>query len=908
VSVRYGVLGPVEITAAGRPVVLPAQPLTLLAGLLVRANTVVSVDALVEALWPGGDDAPANPRGTVQTYVTRLRRALGPDAVQTSAAGYRIDLGPDELDLLRFQALAEQGDAAAAAGDDATATARFDEALAQWRGPALQDVRSEVLHRDVVPALDEQRLDVWERWVDGQLRQGELPIEQLHRLTRENPLRERFWEQLMIALYRAGRQADALAAYRQIATVLADELGLDPGPALQQLQRSVLAGDRDLQSVPRRTEATPRQLSAVADGFTGRVDELRRLAKVLDEDVATVVIDGAGGVGKTALALRFAHEVADRFADGQVQLNLHGYGPGDPVEPGEALATLLQSVGVPSEQVPATTEARSALWRTHSADRTMLVLLDNARDSEQVRPLLPGSGGLVVVTSRSQLGGLVARDGAARVSVARLPEADAVALLAAVIGAERVQADPGAARRFVEVCARLPLAIRILGQHANEQPDRPLAELVDEISSDPLAAFDLDDGAETNLRDIFARSYAALDDDTARLFRRLGAHPGPTFGVGVAAALAGVAAAPARRLLGRLVSANLLEQPRPGRYEFHDLLREFAVEQAGPDDAPALERMLDWYLQAALRACETIRPRWAERAPESADLQLPTISTLPDAVDWYAAEHDNLLAAFHAARAGGHHRHTYRLVLAMRPHFNRGTPFELWVATHEPALDAARLVGDRRAEGRLLGGLGTACVASGQYRTALRYSQQALAIGEELDASDDRFSALTNLGNAYRRLGDLDAALEFSTRALAVAQGLGEPRQTAVAHNNLADRHLHAGRPAEALRHARLAEQLARQAASTHDQAVATMNIAQAEEDLQHLEVSLARLDAALDLVRQTANQKLEADVLEKAGDLYVELHSPGPARRRYRQAVDLLAGLGHRDADRVRGKLAGLG
>lgn len=913
-SVRYRVLGPVEITATGRPVALAGQPLTLLACLLVRANTILSVATLADVLWPGGVDAPANPRGTIQTYVTRLRRALGPDMVQTAGGGYRMNVGAAELDLLKFQALADQGDLATAAGDDATATARFDEALALWRGPALQDVRSEVLHRDDVSSLVEQRLGVWERWAEGQLRLGELPIEQLQRLTRENPLRERLWEQLMLVLYRAGRQADALAAYRQVSAILADELGLDPGPALQRLQQRVLTGDPELQAVPQRTVPRPRQLSAVAEGFTGRVDELARLAKLLDENAATVVVDGAGGVGKTTLALRFAHELADRFPDGQVQLNLHGYGPGDPVEPLAALGTLLQAVDVPSEQVPASAEARSALWRTHTAGRAILVLLDNARNSEQVRPLLPGPGCLVIVTSRSQLSGLVARDGAARVSVGRLPEADALALLAATVGAERVHVDEAgqrfvddAARRFVEVCARLPLAIRILGQHANQQPDRPLSDLLDEISSDPLASFDLDDGAETNLRDLFARSYAALDDDAARLFRLLGRHPGSTFGVAAAAALAGLPIAQARRLLGRLVGANLLEQPRPGRYEFHDLLREFAVEQTAADDDAAVARVLDWYVHAALRASRAIRPGWADEVPEPVGMQLPDFAGYRDGVDWYGNEHDNLIAAFTVAAGRQLDQHVCRLAMCLSTYFNAVSRRDNWIAMCERALRSARAIGDQHAEGRLLNSLGIATARFGSAEQARSYCQAGLAVARVSGRLDDEFAALNNLAIACFYGSDMDASIEAAREALAVAERLDDPQLVTMGHNNLSDLYIRTGRLDEAATHAEQALAMAEALTDVWNRGYTTLNLANIRTAMGDHRSAIEHYRAALDAFRTAGDVLAASEAMEELGDLHRDIGDAHEARRCYAEAHSQLIELGHRDAERVRGKLADL-
>ena len=668
VVLDFRVLGPAEVTADGHPVPLGgSRPLIVLAGLLLRANRVVPVDELGRWLW---NDDRRRSKGALQTYVLRLRRALGDEVViRTESGGYLIELDDDLLDLSRFRALATRGKAAMDRGESRRAAAHFAEALAQWRGPALLNVESDALHRDEVGQLAEERLRVREQWADALLDVGEYStvIPELTRLTRENPLRERLHEQLMVALYRSGRQAEALDVYRRISGVLAEELGLDPGPALQRTRQAILTGTDDGHTAPARYRLgaepqVPHQLPADLPTFSGRECDLKALHALLpeavDADTSTPIasVEGMGGIGKTTLAVHFAHEIADRFPGGQVYLNLRGYGPGEPVEPSAALESMLTALGVPCEAIPGDLDGRAASWRTHSAGRRLLVLLDNANRTEQVRPLLPGPGCLVVITSRWQLRALVATHGARRIALAELGEEDAVELLASTIGLDRVARDPAATERFVRYCGGLPLAIRILAVRAAQFPDLPLDEFVDSLEADLLGSFDLADGEGTNIRSVFSYSYQALEPSTARLLRLLGLPTGVDFTAPAAAAVAGLELAAIRPKLETLAAAHLLAQPRPGRYQFHDLIRAYAGEVASQvDTAPqrdaALDRLLDWYLASALNASRRMRPERYYRLLELDDLAGGLeFAGYHDALDWFGEEYGNLIAAVHLAR------------------------------------------------------------------------------------------------------------------------------------------------------------------------------------------------------------------------------------------------------------------
>jgi DNA-binding SARP family transcriptional activator len=573
-ALSFRVLGPVEATVDGRTLPITGQPLTLLAGLLVHANTTVSTGVIERWLWGSGTTAPKRAKGAIQTYVTRLRQALGDEkVVRTVVGGYRLDAGETMVDLLRFEALVSRDDVGS-----------LEKAVGLWRGTPLVGIGSDVLQRDEVPRLTAKYLRAWERLADMLLERGYAPVAELHELTAQHPLHERFWEQLMVALYRSGRQAEALAAYREVAAILADEAGLDPGPGLRAVQQRVLAGEAVVDS-PVTIQAAdgwlvPHQLPNDVAGFAGRRAELA----ALPAGPGLVVVEGTAGVGKTSLVVHLAHRIAVDFPDGQIFLNLRGYGPGQSMARSSSLDLLLQAVGLRPDQLPADPGAREALWRSRTAGRRMVVVLDNARSTDQVRPLLPGPGSLVLITSRTELRGLVAREGATRMTLARMAPGEARAVLAEAIGEARVRDDSEGADEFLRRCAHLPLAIRVLGERASRFARMPLSRFLAEFLPPGLDGFDLVDDAETNLRAVFAPSYDALCDGAAELFRRLGAHPGPDFGVGLASALLGTREERARFLLDELVRAHLLERPEPHRYQFHDLLREYAIELLGNGD------------------------------------------------------------------------------------------------------------------------------------------------------------------------------------------------------------------------------------------------------------------------------------------------------------------------------------
>ncbi|MEU0880960.1 AfsR/SARP family transcriptional regulator [Lentzea sp. NPDC005914] len=567
---RFGILGPLEVWDGDEPLVIGGpQQRHLLAVLVLNANQVVSAERLIEHLW--GSRAPASARQLLKGCVLGLRRALRvgrAERLLTRPPGYLLEVrrGECDLDLAEdLAAAAHQG----GAGEQKAALLR--EALSFWRGPVLDGLDAEVC-RTEAERLGERRLALLEERIEVELRLGRcrVLVAELQMLVREHPLRERLWAQLMLALYGADRQADALTAYQRIRQSLVEQLGVEPGAVLRRAHRVVLTGS-SAESVGVRRRV-PAQLPADVPGFVGRAEELASL----DRLAGRVLISGTAGVGKSALAVRWAHRVRDRFPDGQLYLDLRGHSAAEPLAAAAALVGLLTSLGLAADELPGDEAGLAACWRTEVAGRRLLLVLDDARSAEQVRPLLPGTTScLTVVTSRDTLAGLVVLDGAHRLDLGRLSGVEALRLLQNLIGAE-VAAEHLAAAALVDQCARLPLALRIVAELA---ATRALPDLVGDLRDpgDRLDLLEAGDDERASVREALFRSYQRLPATTAHMFLCLGRHD--VVDVGAAAALAGTSLREARRDLGRLVRANLIFVT-PDGYAMHGLLRDYATHRA----------------------------------------------------------------------------------------------------------------------------------------------------------------------------------------------------------------------------------------------------------------------------------------------------------------------------------------
>ncbi|GAB3413732.1 AfsR/SARP family transcriptional regulator [Flindersiella endophytica] len=806
------VLGPVELVANGRSVqVSAARQRGLLALLVVERGRTVSSEWLIDQLWPGGP--PPAAKVTLQSCVYRLRKLFGSLEVATTlhtrSGGYQLDVPPGQLDLERFEQSIEAGQRELAAGRPDAAAALLRSGLGLWRGEAFEAIDVPLV-RDQAGRLRERRLDAFEQCLTAELATGRHAdvAGELEELVQRYPLRESLWQLRMLALTRGGRKADALEVYRQLHRLLDDELGIQPSAPVQELHRRILAGDPSLHESRAEAPAgvaeepatvseaggrtTPRMLPPVIGGFTGRKAQLARLDELLPSDtgqgrprqeaVVISALSGTAGIGKTMLAVHWAHRVADRFPDGQLYVNLRGFHPtGQPVTPAEALRGFLDALGVPTGSggrgIPAGLDAQVGLYRSLLADRRMLIVLDNARDSQHVRPLLPGAPGcLVVVTSRNQLTSLVGVEAARPLLLDLLTTDEARELLARRLGQDRVDAEPQAVADLIEACARLPLALVIVAARAATHPGFSLRALADELTAagNGLDAFtDSDPGDTTaDVRTVFSWSYHQLSPAAAQLFRLLGHHRGPDISLAAAASLAGVPLARVRSLLGELTQAHLLTQHRPGRYTFHDLLRAYAGELARTDSPDAQRaatyRMLDHYLHTAHAADRMLNPSREPISPLPVHVgtQPESFADAGQALGWFTTEHQVLLAAITAADGGGFETHAWQLAWTMVDYLDRHGHWEDWVAAQSTALAAAERAGDRPAQARAHDSLIRPYIRLGRLLLAYDHAQRSLLAYTEVGDAAGRARAQHKIGWVLGTMGRTREGLEHMRQSL----------------------------------------------------------------------------------------------------------------------------------------------
>jgi DNA-binding SARP family transcriptional activator len=916
-EVVFNVLGPWEVRVEGRPVTIPSGQLrAVLASLLLAANQPVAIETLADQIWP--ERLPARARGTLHTYVTRLRRLLGRDVIRTSpGSGYLLDAGEENVDLHRFHDLLRQANEATS---PAIELARLHDALALWRGRPFGDVASTWLDRDVVPRLTEEWFSATERRIDLELaagQQGKL-IAELSELTSRYPTRESLWSRLITALHRAGRRAEALDCYRQLREVLREELGIDPSDQLAQLQRIVLLDGTNREPEIHEPQ-NPRQLPHDIANFSGRECELRALEALaadrpVDSHAPTIIsIDGAPGTGKTTLAVHWAHCAAVRYPDAQLYLNLRGYGPGEPVTPSAAAATLLRGLGVVGDMIPPGLDERSALLRSTLAGRQALVVLDNARDSDQVRPLLPGTGSLVVVTSRNQLRGLSVRDGAHRVTLHPLPREQAVALLATSLGAHRLAAEPDATDRLVELCDRLPLALAIVAERA--QRTETLAEVVGALGDEKARLDNLgtgEDDPQSDLRAALSWSYRTLVPGAAAMFHKLGLHPGNDIGLETAAALANLPRATAKAYLDQLVAAHLVEQRRPDRYEMHDLIRLYAMEVADVHETPAereasVRRMLDWYLHAAVSADSALLPlrRRDFLKPYEPQIPPPAFETPQQATNWFEREYDSLRSVMAWAMEHGWAGHAWRNALAMTTFFDNNIPWTDGLEFLETAFRAAQTAGEHVGEGYVLNSLGCIHLDKGNWRTAESYLRQSLACFQEESDIPGEAMLRGNLGYVNAELGDYDNARRYSTRALELCEELGYQRGIAINLDNLGVALTMCGRPREAIECHERAHVINLGNGDAHSEASNQLGLGRAYTALGDTRKASAAFHSAASGFRLLRNRRWEAGALTYLGEVLRSAGHIALARQVWEEALVTLSEFGDPRADEIRTSLA---
>jgi DNA-binding SARP family transcriptional activator/Tfp pilus assembly protein PilF len=900
----FGILGPVLVHDGEAAVSVPAaRQRVLLTTLLLHSGQAVRAETLADIVWD--ESPPPGAIDTLRTHVMRLRRVLGPRAGQrlvTRYPGYLIDAGEDEVDLLRFWRLCQHGSAAIRAGSSPEASQILTEALALWRGPALADVPSQVLQRDEVPRLGQLRLQAQEWRIDADLclgRHAEL-VPELQLLTAEHPLRERSHCQLMLALHRCGRQAEALAAYRRAREVLIEELGAEPGSELRTLHQQILTADPALAVRESDADAAaaasliPRQLPGPVSHFVGRDQEMAALTEVLVEAAhaapATAVISaigGTAGVGKTALAVQWAHRVAKQFPDGQVYVNLRGYDPAQPVTAADALAGFLRALGVRGQDIPADEAERAARYRSLLADKQVLIVLDNASNVEQVRPLLPGTTGcVVVVTSRDSLPGLVARDGAARLELDLLPLTDAVALLRKLSGT-RSDVDPAAAEELATQCCRLPLALRVAAELAAARPGAALADLVAELGDQQRRLNVLDAGGDphTAVRAVFSWSCDHLDADAARAFRLASLHPGPSFDPYAIAAVTSSTLDQARHALDVLARAHLIQ--RPGRYAMHDLLRAYARELAAIHDSAgaqheALTLLLDYYLYTASIAMDVLYPAERQRRPSIPPPGTP-VPSMPGpgvARAWLDAELSCLVAITAHSAGNAWLAHATRLSVTLYRYLQDGAHMPEALTIHAHARQAARRNADRSAEAEALMGLTAAEWERGRDLAAVEHSEQALVLFREVGDQTGQSRALGNLGLLFFQQGRYQQAAKMHQQALALCRNVGDRVGEARELSDLGRIDERQGRYQEAIGHLRKALALHREVGDRQFVAYALTRLGRVDLRQGHYMQAAQRFRQSLALHHEVGNAPSEAEVLSLLGTARLR-------QGRYDQAAD---------------------
>jgi DNA-binding SARP family transcriptional activator/predicted negative regulator of RcsB-dependent stress response len=850
-------LGPFEVIRDGQVVPLTSSRLrSVLASIAMSPGEVVSIDDIGTALWAG--ELPDDPRGSVQTYVARLRRLLGADVIVTEGSGYRLQIPPEDIDAHRFLRLA------AVPQGDPDEYRMLSDALALWRGTPFEGVPSEWLAESEAARLVERYLTTFERRADLDLAAGNAAelVPELESMAAAYPLHEPLAARLIIALLRSGRRDEALAAYKTVRDRIVDELGVEPGPELRRL----LTDDAEPESVPR-------QLPADIAHFTGRGDvlaELDGLAAAGGGPVVIAAMHGAGGVGKTAAAVHWAHRNLHRFPDGQLYIDLRGYGPGNPVAPATTLDVLLRDLGVRGAQVPDTVDGRSALLRSLLADRRMLLVLDNARNPEQVRPLLPGSSTMVLITSRNQLRGLVARDGARRVVVDEFTVAESVEFLATALNAHRTPYDVTALTDLAERCGHLPLALAIAAENSGR---------IDELGAG-------------DLRTVFSWSVRTLDPGTARAFRLLGVHPGADLSTPAAAALFGTAPAAAKRLLDRLVEAHLLEQHRHGRYRMHDLLRAYAAETAAAgadatdatDATDAVARVVEFYVHTAANA--RIALGRGESLGETGDvpdgIEPLTFADDAEAFAWFDAERAVLVSTVEATG-------DYRLAEQMSSYLINRYAVDDLLNTQRIAIEAARRAGDVAAEAVAANKLGSVLRVVGDYEAALEHLEEALSLFASIGDDRGQATVLANLGSTLQAMHQLGQAVERHQQGLAIARRSGHTDTVVVVLNNLAMSYLMSHRHDEAVDACRQALDITSSETFRHVAPHLWDTLGQALAGRGSHHEALAAYETALGQVRELGDHWGEAIVLSNLGVVLRDLGRPDEARTSWQQALAVI-------------------
>jgi DNA-binding SARP family transcriptional activator/tetratricopeptide (TPR) repeat protein len=924
---EFGLLGPLlvrrdEVLSP----LLAGKQRVLLAALLLNGGRTVSSYELTELLWEA--EQPASARITLQNYVKRLRQSLGDgghDLIATRGGGYAIDLGVAGFDVPAFEGLVTRARESASTDRWDRAALELRDALGLWRGAPLADIACDQLAREHVPRLAELRLQATELRITADLQLGlhdEL-VAELRQLITAEPLRERLHALIMLALYRAGRRSDALAAYRDACRVLADELGVEPGTELRRLHGQVLHGKPagpDQAGLPRAASrpalAVPRQLPGPVTPFIGRRAELKVLDGMLGEGRGSTIsiISGTAGIGKTALAVYWAHRVAERFPDGQLYVDLRGFGPaGTPTTPAEAIRSMLDSLLVPAERIPADLDGQAALYRSLLDGRRMLVVLDNAREAAQVRPLLPGTpDNAVVVTSRDQLIGLSATQGSAHITLDVLGEAEARELLAGRLGAEREAREPEASAQIASMCACLPLALSIVASRAAAHPAFPLSALTSELR-DVRGRLDVLDAGEAaaSIRAAFSWSYQGLSTPAARMFRLLGLHPGPDITVAAASSLAALPTAGARAALSELARSHLVSEHAAGRFVLHDLLRVYAIEQADAQEAAAdrqaaVRRVLDHYLHSAYAMSLVLDPSRVPvgLTPPQPGVQVEDMAGYQEAWDWAEAERLVLLAVIAGASGLGFGRHAWQVSSSLETFLLRRGHWHDLADSQRAALAAAGQAGDRTGQAHARSSLGRACTLLGAQADARAHLTGALELFRALGDQAGEALARIRMCTLSWRQSDYDEAFTQAQQALGLFRACGRRAGEAGARNNIGWYHFRLGDHERGFGDCQQALRIFRAIGDRRGEANVLDSLGFGYQGLGRQDEAIECFSSALRVFRELGDRYNQAEILTHLAASHQDSGNLAAAVRYWEQALAILAELNHPDAADVLARL----
>ncbi|WP_203935273.1 AfsR/SARP family transcriptional regulator [Virgisporangium ochraceum] len=935
-SVAWSLLrGPVRLEVDGRDVDLgPPRQRLVLAVLLLSPDRSVPVESIVERIWDGRPPRASNP---VAPYVARLRRVVGGSGTLSyRSGGYRLDCDPDQVDLHRARRLATGGRAAARTGDDERAVDLLRRALTGWHAEALADLPGHWA-AGMRDTLRRERADLLADWAEAGLRlsgpgcaRPSAPAEVIRTLrpaVADDPVAERLVASLMAAYAATGQVTAALDCYAALRAAVADRFGSEPSAAVRDLHVRLLRGSGDHPEPPEpprvavtgASRVVPAQLPLDVRGFSGRQDELARLDALLTEGLTAsptvAVVHGGPGVGKTTLAVHWGHRAAARFPDGQLFVNLRGFDPGGQgMRPAQAVRGFLVALGVAADAVPPDPDAQVALYRSLLAGKRILIVLDNVRDADQARPLLPGAGTTVaLLTSRNHLTGLIAAEGAHPVTLDVLPGAHARQLLGFRLGADRTAAEPDAVQQIVTACAGLPLALAIISARA-QQNTFPLATIAAELTDADRRLDALDAGeASTRAGAVFSWSYAALSAPAATLFRLFGLHPGTDIGVPAAASLAGEPVPVTRRLLTELTRSSLLTEHRPGRYTTHDLLRAYAAHQARTHDDAAtrrasLARLLDHHVHTAHAANRQLDPM---RDPMPLLLGAPAAGVTLDpptdrdrATAWYAAEAETLGAILRSPAVREFPGHVWQFAWALDTFMFRSGHWHELAATWRGALDAARRLCDPGAQAYAHNLLAFVEVHLGRHDRAEDHFDRALHLYGQTGDRGGAAHTHRNLGFLRWRQGDKRRALHHTQQSLAGFRAVGTASRTAHALNAVGWCHAQLGNHAEALAHCREALTLHQEVRDVHGEASTWDSLGYAYHRLADHARAHHCYTRSVELYAEAGDRFNQADALSHLGDSHRAAGDHGAASAAWRRAHDILTRLGHPDAETVRRKL----